>query len=118
MILNTTLEDIKNSLAAGKTCVINITADWCSDCIDQAPNLSVLSDALQQQQIDCYSLSVQSEKNVYLSPEHQDFTMLLGGHGFPRTVFAINGEIVDADNVEVISQTELSALSKVFLAQL
>jgi hypothetical protein len=30
----------------------------------------------------------------------------------------IKGQIVDADNVEVISKDELKALSKVFLAQL
>ncbi|WP_413700950.1 redoxin domain-containing protein [Psychromonas sp. KJ10-10] len=118
MIISTSLEDIKKNLDTGETCVINLTAKWCSDCTDQAKNMTVFSDALQKQQIDCYTLSVQSEKNVYLSPEHQDFTELLGGHGFPRTVLVINGEIVDADNVEIISEAQLKALSKVFLAQL
>lgn len=118
MIINSTLENLKNSLTAQETLVINLTAKWCSDCTDQVKNLRSFSDALEQKQIDCYSLSVQTEKNIYLSLEHQAFTELLGGHGFPRTVLVIKGQIVDADNVEVISKDELKALSKVFLAQL
>lgn len=118
MIKSRTLAQVKNSITALETCVINLTAEWCSDCTDQAKNLTSLSDVLEQKQIDCYTLVVQKEKNIYLSAEHQGFTELLGGHGFPRTVLVIKGKIVDADNVEIISQNQLNELSQVFLKQL
>ena len=118
MIKSRTLAEVKNSITALETCVINLTATWCSDCTDQAKNLTLLSVALEQKQVDCYTLVVQTEKNIYLSIEHQRFTELLGGHGFPRTILVIKGEIVDAGNVEVISQNQLNELSQVFLKQL
>jgi thiol:disulfide interchange protein len=118
MIKSRTLAELNNSITALETFVINLTADWCSDCTDQARNLTLFSDVLEQKQIDCYTLEVQAERNIYLSVDHQRFTELLGGHGFPRTVLVIKGEVIDADNVEVISKNQLNELSQVFLKQL
>jgi hypothetical protein len=118
MIKSRTLAELKNSITALETCVINLTAKWCSDCTDQAKNLISFSDVLEKKKIDCYTLVVQTEKNIYLSDEHQRFTELLGGHGFPRTVLVIKGKIVDANNVEIISSKQLNELSKAFLKQL
>jgi len=118
MMKNKTLEQVKSYIAKAQTCVINITADWCSDCIDQSHNLDAFNDALEKKQITCYTIAVQAQKNIYLSTEHREFTELLGGHGFPRTVLFIEGKMADADNVEIISSEQLTELSQQFLQQL
>lgn len=112
------LQQTEAIITNGETCVVNITANWCSDCTDQAENLAIFSDIFAKHKIPCYTLAVQDEKNIYLSPEHEKFTALLGGHGFPRTVLIINGEVIDADNVEIISQAQLEELAHKFIAQL
>ena len=118
MIENKTLEQIQKIIASGKSCVLNLTANWCSDCTDQAHNLDAFSKKLNAKQIVCYTFAVQQQKGDYLSDEHQAFTELVGGHGFPRTVLVINGQMVDADNVEVISRQQLTDLSDKFIKQL
>ncbi|GLS90511.1 hypothetical protein GCM10007916_15780 [Psychromonas marina] len=118
MIEIKTLAQIKTIIANGETCVINLTANWCSDCTDQAENLNVFSEVLAKQKTPCYTIAVQDEKNIYLSAEHQVFTELFGGHGFPRTVLMVNGKNVDADNVEIISSIQLNELAQKFIAQL
>lgn len=118
MIKNSTLEEVKSNIESRENCIINLTATWCPDCTDQAKNLNNLSDALEEKQVDCYTLTVQEVRNVYLSDDHQKFTELLGGHGFPRTVLVVKGKIVDADNVEVISKEQLNLLAERFLKQL
>lgn len=118
MIKNSSLEQLQKNIATAECCVVNITAKWCSDCTDQANNLDLFSDILATKAISFYTLEVQKEKNIYLSTEHQDFTEQLGGHGFPRTVLIIKGKVVDGDNVEVISSSQLNELSDKFLAQI
>ena len=118
MIENKTIEQIQHSIASGETCVLNLTANWCSDCTDQASNLTTISEILNTKEVACYTLVVQQERNIYLSEEHQVLTELVGGHGFPRTVLIINGKIVDADNVEVISEEQLITLADKFIKQL
>jgi thiol:disulfide interchange protein len=118
MIETKTLKQIQAIIANGETCVVNLTADWCSDCTDQAENLARFGENLATKQISSYTLVVQEQKNTYLSEEHQTFTEQLGGHGFPRTVLVVNGQVVDADNVEVISEQQLTALTQQFFAQL
>jgi len=118
MIETKNLKQIQAIIANGETCVVNLTANWCSDCTDQAENLSIFSEVLATQKTPCYTLAVQDEKNIYLSEEHQEFTEQLGGHGFPRTVLVISGQVVDADNVEVISQPQLTVLADKFVSQL
>ncbi|MEI6896867.1 MAG: periplasmic thioredoxin of cytochrome c-type biogenesis [Psychromonas sp.] len=118
MINNKSLEQIKDSLANGETCVVNLTAIWCSDCTDQAQNLALFNEMLATNNVPCYTLVMQQEKNIYLSSEHQTFTEKMGGHGFPRTLLVIKGKVVDADNVEVISEKQLNVLSEKFIGQL
>lgn len=117
-MMNRPLEEIQTSIAAGESCVVNLTALWCSDCTDQSQNLGAFSDALATKQIATYSVTIQEEKNVYLSEDHQAFTESVGGHGFPRTVLVIKGKVVDADNVEVITSEQLNDLAQKFLQQL
>jgi len=118
MIINKTLEQLQNTITAGDTCIVNLTASWCSDCTEQSLNLATFSELLAEKKVDTYSLVMQEQKNVYLSVEHQQFTESLGGHGFPRTVLVINGKVVDVDNVEIISTEQLTELAKTFLLQL
>jgi len=118
MIENKTLEQIQQIIASGETCVLNLTASWCSDCTDQAHNLEAFSHNLNAKQVTCYTFAVQQERNVYLSEAHQVFTEFLGGHGFPRTVLVTKGKVVDAENVEIISAQQLTALSEKFIKQL
>jgi len=118
MVETKTLQQIQMSLANGETCVINLTATWCPDCTEQAVHLDAFSDKLASQQVPCYNAVMQIEKRIYLSDLHASFTESMGGHGFPRTILVINGNVVDADNVEVISAVQLAALSAQFMKQL
>jgi len=118
MIETKMVQQVQASIANGETCIVNLTATWCPDCTEQAENLAQFADAFAEKSVPCYTLAVQVEKRVYLSDEHESFTESVGGHGFPRTVLVINGEIVDADNVEVISKEQLTELADKFVAQL
>jgi thiol:disulfide interchange protein len=118
MIKHRTLEQLQNSLSKNETCVVNLTADWCSDCTVQSLNLERFSEKLSDKNIDVYTLSMQKEKKIYISSEHQNFTDSVGGHGFPRTVLIINGKVIDAENVEIISTVQLDELAQKFLQQL
>ena len=118
MFKNKTLQQVQNSIINAESCVVNLTASWCSDCTEQSRHLHKFSEALAIKQLAVYSLVMQTEKNIYLSSEHQSFTEALGGHGFPRTVLVINGKTVDADNVEIISAEQLTELANKFLLQL
>lgn len=118
MIENKTIEQVQSSLAEDETCVLNLTAAWCSDCTDQAKNLKKMSEKLALKHVPIYTVTVQQEKNVYLSAAHESFTESLGGHGFPRTVLVLKGKVVDANNVEVISPEQLAVLSEQFIKQL
>ncbi len=115
MIKNENLEQIQSHITNGESCVVNLTANWCSDCTDQAKNLVLFTEILATQKVPCYTLAVQEEKNVYFSDQHQLFTELVGGHGFPRTVLVVKGKVVDADNVEVISEPQLNELAEKFI---
>lgn len=118
MFKNKTLVQLQSSMTDAQSCIVNLTAKWCSDCTDQSHHLHAFSEAFSTKSIDVYSVVMQEEKNIYLSAEHQQFTESVGGHGFPRTVLFVNGTIVDADNVEIITTEQLGALAKAFLAQL
>lgn len=115
MIEKKTLEQIEKSITNAETCVVNLTAAWCSDCIDQAENFALFSERLSSKKVSCYTVVMQQTKNVYLSDSHQSFTELVGGHGFPRTLLVIKGNVVDTDNVEVISESQLNGLAEKFI---
>jgi len=115
---NINLEQVQKKINKGDSFVLNLTASWCSDCTEQSSNLSAFNETLAVKNITVYSLMVQEQKNIYLSSEHQYFTESVGGHGFPRTLLIINGEVVDADNVEIIAIEQLNKLAQKFLTQI
>jgi hypothetical protein len=66
---------------------------------------------LQQAGIDVLELNAQDQQRIYLSPAHQAITEAFGGHGFPRTLLIHDGQVVDSDNVEVMTLAGLEALA-------
>ena len=101
-----------------ETYILNLVVAWCPDCTEQAKNLNYFASCFIESGIVVYELNVQDTKNLFLSPALQHLTEQLGGHGFPRTILIKNGESIDADNVEVISKVQLSALAEKFKEQL
>ena len=63
-------------------------------------------------------LNVQIDKGVFIDSSHQMLTEQLGGHGFPRTILVLKGEIISSDNVEIISAQDLEILADTFKKQL
>lgn len=111
-------EQANELITSGNTCILNIVAAWCTDCTKQAASFAAFANCFTPQGVPVYELNVQDQKNVFLSPLHQQLTERLGGHGFPRTVLICEGKIVDADNVEVISAEQLFSLAEKFQKQL
>ncbi|ROR99907.1 hypothetical protein EDC56_2541 [Sinobacterium caligoides] len=99
--------------------VLNIVADWCTDCTErQAPLMAGFVERLNDESILTVQLLAQHEKNEYLSPEHCSFVAKLGGHGFPRTVAFING-IADSESyVEVVEEHTMKKLADKFIQKL
>jgi len=111
-------EQIQELIESKETCILNLVASWCPDCTEQSNNFNVFASRFIAQGISVYELNVQDEKNIFLSPLHQQLTQQFGGHGFPRTILIREGESIDADNVEVISKAQLSELADKFKEQL
>lgn len=108
--------DIEKNCIAHETFVVNIIASWCPDCtVKQIVNLQMFSDLLAKTNIKLYQCTVQEQQGVFISDGHEDFTRQCGGHGFPRTVLIKNGQIVDSDNVEVLSLNDLTNLANTFI---
>lgn len=61
-----------------------------------------------------YQINVQDVKNQYISAEHEALTVKFGGRGYPRTVLILNNNIVDPNNVEIISRAQLLSLANKF----
>lgn len=97
-----------------ETFVINVVATWCSDCTQQQKHLVSLHDAMREQNIEVFQLLAQHEKGVFVDIDHAELVQQFGGHGYPRTVLIKNGYIVSSDNVEMISEMQLSALALKF----
>ena len=100
------------------TWILNIVTAWCGDCTKQAESINLFASHFIIKGISVYEVNVQNERNQFISPELEALTESLGGRGYPRTVLIQNGKVVDADNVEVISEGQLSALSDKFQQQL
>jgi thiol-disulfide isomerase/thioredoxin len=119
MLRNSELNTVKALIESQHSFVLNIVASWCPDCTqEQAPNLPLFAEQLQDVGLDLINLLVQEEKRVYLSQAHEHFVDQLGGHGFPRTVLFINGQAVDTDNVEILKTEALTSLGKKFIVQI
>jgi len=105
-------------MRAENTCILNIVAAWCSDCTRQSKNVGSFTQGFTKKNISVYQVNMQDDKNLFLSPLHQQLTALFGGHGFPRTVLIKKGKIADANNVEIISAEQLAELGDKFRKQL
>ena len=118
MIKYINVEKAQYLIGTEETCILNLVAAWCSDCTEQSKNFHSFARTFTEQGISVYEINVQNEKNLFLSPSHQQLTQLYSGHGFPRTVLIKKGKSADADNVEVISEEQLAALADKFKKQL
>jgi hypothetical protein len=94
--------------------VLNVLASWCSDCTEQQINIQAFSNLMVENQLEVLQLTAQKEKGVYIDADHQALIEQLGGHGYPRTVLVLKGQIVSSDNVEVISENDLTKLANTF----
>ena len=112
---NITIEQLRQLQKDGATFVLNITANWCPDCTErQVHHLPQFSGILKEYDVTLYGLMVQEVKGEFLSDDHQKLVEELGGHGYPRTVFFADGQAVDSDNVEVITEDGLQQLANRF----
>ncbi|MCG6202554.1 peroxiredoxin family protein [Psychromonas antarctica] len=118
MIKYINADHLQDLMEAKKTCILNIVAAWCTDCTEQAKNVHSFAHSFTEKGISVFQINVQDEKNLFISPLHQQLTCLFGGHGFPRTILIKQGKIVDADNIEVISKKQLAQLADKFKKQL
>jgi len=114
MIKNIDITKAVRLLNSSEKFVMNIVASWCSDCTAQAVNLPSFAQFFSTKELTVYQLNVQDIKNQYLSPQHEALTIKLGGRGYPRTALISNNQIVDADNVEIISSEQLADLADKF----
>lgn len=114
MVQEISPQEIRQRMAEGQTFVVNVVATWCPDCVErQRPNFSVFSDKMAQAGVPVYQCTVQEEKLVFLSPEHEELTASFGGHGYPRTTLIVRGEVVES-RVEVMDALALAMLAHTF----
>ncbi|XOV80601.1 MAG: periplasmic thioredoxin of cytochrome c-type biogenesis [Aestuariibacter sp.] len=115
MLRRLTLGEVQELITGKHSFVLNVIANWCPDCTEkQAPNLPLFVEQLDIVGLDVINLIVQEEKRVYMSRAHEDFVSMLGGHGFPRTVLYLDGKVVDANNVEILTKANLALLLEKF----
>ncbi|MDX9817868.1 MULTISPECIES: PaaI family thioesterase [Desulfococcus] len=113
-----TPENVSQRLSMGETFVLNIVAAWCSDCTErQRPRLPAFIRRLATERMPLFQMTVQQEKMRFISTEHEKMTEYFGGHGYPRTVLILNGEVRSADNVEIVDEEELIRLADAFIAE-
>ena len=105
-------------IQSNQSFVLNILASWCSDCTAQQINIQRFADSMAEKQLEVLQLNVQIDKGGFIDSSHQMLTEQLGGHGFPRTILVLKGEIISSDNVEIISAQDLEILADTFKKQL
>lgn len=109
--------ELRKRIVANETCVINIVCSWCPDCTErQQPHFSGFVEKMEAAGIPVYQCTVQEEKLVFISPEHESLTNDFGGHGYPRTVLILNGKMVDS-RVEVMDALALGILAGEYITQ-
>lgn len=108
--------EVNRRMALGDSFVVNVVAAWCPDCTEsQKPYIGTFAQQMQSQNADVLQVNVQHLKGEFISVEHEQITNQFGGHGYPRTVLIKQGNVVDKDNVEVITEDGLSALARKFI---
>jgi len=106
-------ERVYQAIGRGKTFVLNIVTAWCPDCTErQGPHFSAFVDRMQAEGIPVYQITVQHERLIFLSEEHERLVLQFGGHGYPRTALVLNGETLpDYSRVEIMTPLELDILA-------
>lgn len=118
-LLNASPEDIQTHISNKETFVLNLVAQWCPDCTErQSLYIDGFAKKLGLNGLLVYQVNVQVERKVFLSDVHAALTELCGGHGYPRTVLVKDGELIDTDNVEVITEAGLDELAQRFVSRL
>ncbi|MEL0628560.1 periplasmic thioredoxin of cytochrome c-type biogenesis [Psychromonas aquatilis] len=110
--------ELDKKVQSKQTFVLNIVANWCSDCTKQQESMPYFKNMLIEKEVAVYELVAQYEKGDFIDQRTKSLVEALGGHGYPRTILFVNGEAVSADNIEVIDKAELCALADNFLAML
>ena len=110
--------DFRRRLMERETFVLNVVAAWCPDCTErQRPHLPEFMEKLNAQDIPVYQMTVQREKMIFLSEEHREIVETFGGHGYPRTVLVVDGNVCSKDNVEIVTPEALGRLADAFIVQ-
>jgi len=113
-----TPEEIVNKQGQRESFVVNIVTSWCPDCtVRQAQFIEDFAGKLQNLGLAVFQCTVQHERGVFIGGEHENLTASCGGHGYPRTVLFINGEIADWENVEIVTAEGLGDLAERFLSK-
>jgi len=109
-------EEVRQKMAAGDTFVLNVVTDWCPDCsIRQHPNLPGFVSRLAGAGLQLFQLTVQHQRLIFLSDDHEEMVENFGGHGYPRTILIVEGkEVVSV--VEVMTEQDLAALAGRFIS--
>ena len=108
--------EVSQRMTLGDTFIINVVTVWCPDCtVRQKQHIRSFAYKLHQHGIDVLQVNVQLVKGEFISAEHEQLTNKFGGHGYPRTVFIKQGNVLDQNNVEIITQESLSALATKFI---
>ncbi len=108
-------EEVRQKMAAGDTFVLNVVTDWCPDCTRrQHPNLPAFVGKLAGAGLRVFQLTVQHQRLVFLSDDHEEMVEDFGGHGYPRTILIKQGKEVESA-VEVMTGEDLAALADRFI---
>jgi len=103
--------DFNEKIQQKQSFILNVIATWCSDCTEQALSLQTFTNTMKESGLEVFTLIAQKEKRVFIDCNHEKLIIDLGGHGFPRTILIKEGEIISADNVEVITEQALATLA-------
>ena len=108
-------EEVRQKMAAGDTFVLNVVTEWCPDCTTrQHPNLPAFAGRLAGAGVRVFQLTVQHQRLVFLSDDHEQMVERFGGHGYPRTILIVQGKEVESA-VEVMTGQDLAALADRFI---
>jgi thiol-disulfide isomerase/thioredoxin len=111
-----TPEQVDNYIQNKKTFVLNVVSSWCPDCTErQQPHFPAFAARLQAADISVYQITVQQERLVFLSKEHEKLVEMFGGHGYPRTVLVIQGVVQADSRVEVMTPFELDMMATEYI---
>ncbi|MFB1034193.1 MAG: hypothetical protein QMC38_02475 [Sinobacterium sp.] len=108
--------EVKRRMASSDTFVVNLVAAWCPDCTErQELHIDNFAQKMNTHGIDVLQVNVQLLRGNFIGAEHEQITTQFGGHGYPRTVLINRGNVVDQDNVEIITEDTLSELASKFI---